>query len=327
MRSHLIRLTGLLLLAGCTQDAPRDNIFDSESTLYKYSGSITGTVTSIYPPVQPLDSVRVELSPANRIGFSGPNGKFVLERLAPGGYHLRLSREFYVTREESLRVEAQAEVEIVVALNGQPQIDSVSLVTRHIAHWWPIEHEYVLEVDVFVSDRDGALDIEAVFMTVPALGFSALLTERSQTGVFSGVYYDSDFAPGGFAELPGRDIVFQAGDQAEALSAPLSRPVSRIISSTPTTLSPGNQAVVSTLPVFRWSSFDVGFNITYAVDIFRLNESGIPLYITGSEELSAATFEWQAADPLPAARYYWTLTATDGFGNSSVSKEATFIVQ
>lgn len=316
----------LVMMVGCMRDAPRDNVFDPQSSLYENSGSISGTITRQYPPHGPVDSVRVELSPQNMIVFSDQAGGFRLGRLKPGDYSLLMSKVLYEPVVESVTVIAGEAADLLVRLNGKPSISSVDLVTKHISHWWPIEDEYILSVTVDVSDIDGELDVDTVFMKVDALGFDTLLTEGS-SGQFSTVFFDSDFLPEPFSELQGRNILFQCVDKPGAYSDTLSSQVSRIISSSPVTVSPASQTVVDSLPVFRWSSFEVGYSFTYSVDVFRLDESGIPQFVQGSDELHISTFQWQANTPLPEAFYYWTLSVTDRFGNISVSKEATFIVQ
>jgi len=323
----LVTILILVMIVACTQDAPRDNIFDPNSSLFENSGTIEGTVTGQYPPYNPVESVQVKLSPENTIVYSDQEGIFMLDRLKPGDYTLLLSKDQYVPIVDTVIVIAGETSDMLVRMNGKPTIDSVDLVTKHISHWWPIEDEYILSVTVTVSDIDGALDVDSVIMNVDALGFDTLLTEGS-SGEFTATYFDSDFLPEPFSELQGRDISFYCIDKPGSISDTLDFQVSRIISSTPTIVSPSSGVSVDSLPVFRWSSFEVGYSFTYSVDVFRLDESGIPQFVQGSDELDISTFQWQAETPLPSAPlYYWTLSVTDGFGNISVSREATFEVQ
>ncbi|NOZ74682.1 MAG: carboxypeptidase regulatory-like domain-containing protein [FCB group bacterium] len=322
-----ILFLSLVLLAGCTQDAPRDNPFDPENSLYRYAGEISGLVTRRYAPYEPMDSVRVELLPDALTGYTDAQGAFRFRDLSPGIRTLLLSKPGYAQLTDTMTVASRKISDALFRLNGKPTIDSLRLTTRHIAHWWPIEHEYLLSVDVWVNDRDGVSDVDSVDLTIPELPFGIGLSRENADGKYSITIFDSDFLPASFSELPGRNILFSAVDRAQTISDTVRTQIARIITATPATLSPGNQDVVDAQPWFRWSSFDVGYSITYSVAIFRLDDSGIPQFVQGSESLSIATLEWQVSDSLAPALYYWTLTVTDRFGNSSSSKEATFIVQ
>ncbi len=323
----LTLLSGILFLIGCTQDAPRDNPFDPDNSLYRYAGEISGTVTSRYIPYNPLDSVNVELLPDAISTYTDHDGQFRFHDLPPGTHILFLQKPGYQFLTDTIQVISQEISNRLFRMNGKPSIDSVRLITKHISHWWPIEHEYLLSVNVWVNDRDGVSDVDSVVMIIPEWTFNIGLSQESAVGEYSATFFDSDFLPAIFTELPGREILFSAVDRAGSESDTIRTQVARIIASTPVTLSPGNQDVVEAQPWFRWFSFDAGYAITYSVAIFRLDDSGIPQFVQGSEPLSISTLEWQVPEALSPALYYWTLTVTDRFGNSSSSKEATFIVQ
>lgn len=319
--------SGILILAGCTRDAPRDNPFDPENSLFHYAGEISGTVTQRYAPYDPLDSVKVELLPEMISAYTNGNGSFRFRELAPGTRSLFLSKPGYESLLETVRVVSRQIADPLFRLNGKPAIDSIRLSTRHIAHWSPIEHEYILSVTVRVNDRDGESDVDSVNMTIPKFAFSAGLSRRNVDGQYEATIFNSDFLPAAFSDLPGRDILFFATDRNGSVSDTIRTQIARIITPTPATLSPGSLEAVEARPWFRWSSFEVGYTIIYWVSIFRLDDSGIPQFVQGSEPLTASTLEWQVPDSLAPALYYWTLTVTDHFGNSSSSKEATFTVQ
>lgn len=320
-------LFAALLLISCSQDAPRDNPFDPDNALYHYAGDLTGTITSRYIPYAPMDSVSVTLFPDLLLSYTDAAGIFGFRDLAPGEYRIQLEKHGYQSVIDTIMITEGKRQTVLYRMNGQPQIDSVTLVTRHIAHWWPIEHEYILWVSVLAGDGDGVEDIDSVFLSLPDENFMRGLAPAGEAGTFEITLFDSDFLPLLFAELPGKAIQFTARDRNAAVSEAYTTQISRIITLTPETLSPGSQEVITSRPLFRWSSIEVGYTISYYIAVFRLNESGIPQFVLGSDVLDNATLEWQPDTDLAPALYYWTVTVTDRFGNTSSSKEATFIVQ
>lgn len=316
-----------LLWTQCTKDAPRDNIFDPHSDLYRQSGSVTGTITGKYPPFNPIGNVRIELLENRSHSFSDAAGAFEFSKLLPGSYTLILSADNYVTLEDSVTIMSGKETECLIRLNGTPNITSVELVTKHIAHWQPSEDEYVLEVAATISDLDGGLDIDSVRFQIPGWEFDTLLTNSAAVGIFTGTFFNDAFGLNAFPELEGEPIRLRCGDKSGDWGEWYPTQISRLIVSVPQTLSPAGLAVVDSLPTLRWSHFDAGFQVNYQVDVFRLDESAIPQFVFASPVMADTTLQWQAESTLANARYYWTLSVIDRYENISVSKEAAFMVQ
>ncbi|MCF7802200.1 MAG: carboxypeptidase-like regulatory domain-containing protein [Candidatus Marinimicrobia bacterium] len=309
------------------QDAPRDNIFDPESELYERSGEIQGMVTGKYPPYTPIAQVRVELPEQQIHSVTNDMGEFAFSQLKPGIFPVIYTAGDYVTHQDTLVVPAGNAATTLVRLNGKPKIASVELITKHIAHWQPVEDEYVLEVESLVEDFDGVPDVDSVRFQIPAWDFDTLLTVGSNPGVYEGLYFDDAFGGNPFPELEGEPLRLRCGDQSGDWGEWYDTQISRLIVSVPQILSPAGLATVDSLPVFRWSNFDAGFQVLYQVDIFRLNELAIPQFVQSSPAMAHTTLQWQTQTPLAPARYYWTLSVRDRYGNISVSKEAAFMVQ
>lgn len=328
-RVRSIQVVGLLastFLWHCMQDAPRDNIFDPESELYERSGEIQGLITGKYPPYTPIAQVRVELPEQQIHSVTNDAGEFEFSQLKPGTVPIIYSAENYVTHQDTLVVPAGDAATTLVRLNGKPQIAAVELITKHIAHWQPVEDEYVLEVEAWVLDMDGALDVDSVRFQIPAWDFDTLLTPGSHQAVYAGVYFNDSFQSP-FPELEGEPLRLRCGDQSGDWGEWYDTQISRLIVSVPQILSPAGLTTVDSLPVFRWSHFDAGFQVQYQVDIFRLNELAIPQFVQSSPAMADTTLQWQTQTALAPARYYWTLSVMDRYGNISVSKEAAFMVQ
>jgi len=316
-----------LLWTQCTQDAPRDNIFDPESDLYSQSGSITGTITGKYPPYTPVPNLKIDLMENNTHAFSDAIGEFEFSKLMPGSYSLTISGDHYVTRADSVTILPGQETEWLVRMNGEPLITQVELITKHVAHWQPSEDEYVLEAVATISDLDGELDIDSVQFQIPGWSFDTLLTNRVSGGVFAGTFFNDAFGLNAFPELEGESIRLRCIDKSGDWGEWYQTQISRLIVSVPQTLSPAGLAVVDSLPTFRWSHFDAGFQVNYQVDVFRLDESAIPQFVFASPVMADTTLQWQSPSDLANARYYWTLSVIDRYENVSVSKEAAFMVQ
>ncbi|MCF6237844.1 MAG: carboxypeptidase-like regulatory domain-containing protein [Candidatus Marinimicrobia bacterium] len=316
----------LLSLVAC-EDAPRNNIFDPESSLYQQSGTLQGSVSGKYLPYDPIPGVKVELANENRFTETNINGEYTFPRLQPGTVSVAYAAEGFDTVEDSVIIQAGKTTTHQIFINGIPVIESVKLITRHIAHWQPTEDEYVLDVAVDVYDYDGSLDVDSVFFQIPSWDFYRVLLRGLNTESYAGIYFNDVFGSYAFPEIQGEPMHFQCKDKSGLLGPIFQSQISRLIISTPQTLSPAGLATVDALPVFRWSHFDAGFAVKYEVDIFRLDESAIPLHMLASPILADTTLRWELDTPLANAHYYWTLTVYDRYDNMSVSREAAFIVE
>jgi len=320
---------GLLLLLSlfACEDAPRNNIFDPESDLYQQAGTLRGSVSSKYLPYAPIPGIKVQLSDENRFTETNIDGEFVFQKLKPGVLPVIYSADGFDPVMDSVVIRADETTTHQIFMNGIPYVETVQLTTRHIAHWQPTADEYVLDVNVLVDDYDGSLDIDSVFLQIPNWDFNKALMRNSTTGSYQGVYFNDVFGSFAFPEIQGELMHFQCKDKSGLLGPIFQAQVSRLIISTPQTLSPAGLTLVDSLPIFRWSHFDAGFTVKYEVDIFRLDESAIPLHMLASPVLADTTLRWQPDTPLVDARYYWTLTVYDRYDNLSVSREAAFIVE
>ncbi len=284
-------------------------------------------ITGKYPPHDPLPAIKVELLDNQIHTFSNEDGQFEFSHLKPGSYAIMFSANDYVSQAETLDVVSSEVTNCLIRLNGAPEISGVSLITKHIAHWQPAEDEYVLDVHAGVSDLDGNLDIDSVQFQIPGWGFDTLLTSGSAAGDFTGVFFNDAFGANAFPELEGEMLRLRCIDKSGDWGTWFITQISRLIVSSPQILSPAGLATVDSLPVFRWSHFDAGFQVHYQVDVFRLDESAIPQFVLSSPVLADTTLQWQTSNPFADARYYWTMSVIDRYGNISVSKEAAFQVQ
>lgn len=325
--SLLIIMSSLMLLNTCLKEAPRDNVFDPDSELYGSSGTLQGTVSSKYPPYDPVAGLMIELIDDERMGHTDELGLFEFSNLLPGRKSIRISGDGFIALVDTIDVGSGNITEYFTAINGEPRIESVELLTRHIAHWQPLEAEYILDVSAVVGDYDGSLDIDSVLFEIPDWDISWFLSRGESTEEFVGTYFNVAFEPFAYPELQGVEVLLTGKDKSGDWGYAYSTQVSRLIVSTPDVLSPVGLAVVDSLPVFRWLSFDTGFSVEYEVNIFRLDDSAIPVFILASPALAETNFQWQASHALSPAQYYWTLTVIDRYGNISVSREASFIVE
>lgn len=327
LSTRIIIMSLVLFLSGCTKDAPRDNIFDPESELNDLSGSLQGQITSKYPPYDPIAGLLIEIAQDQRYTNTDESGEFHFAQLMPGAKTLTVSGDPFATLVDSVDVDPGRTTVYHSTLNGLPFITEVNLLTRHIAHWQPVESEYVLDASALVADYDGSLDIDSVFLQIPTWGFSTFLSRGGESDEFLGVYFNDTFEPMAFPEIQGEDVILKCKDKSGVWGPEYPTQVSRLIVSTPLTLSPSGLTAVDSIPVFRWLSFDAGYAVDYQVDVFRLDESAIPQFVLSSPILSETILQWESSLALSAARYYWTLTVVDRYGNISVSKEASFLIE
>ncbi len=121
-------------------------------------------------------------------------------------------------------------------------------------------------------------------------------------------------------------------DGVVTISDPFS--LKRIVNLIPTTISPNlaDTTLINNHPTLIWEQYIADYNITYAVEIIHVANSGFPSVVYNFNGINSADTTHTVEDALQAvtgeAFYYWTLKVVDDFGNVARSLETQFrIVQ
>ena len=323
---------GSLLGAGCLGEAPRDNPFDPGSDLFRNEGTLNGQVLSRNDA--PLAGVDVRLIPDSsrggtvRVARTGVQGRFTFEGApASTNYTLQAEKANYsrVVR-EALEVRAGESEDLPpLHLNALPVFNEVAVRSLHISRWWPEDDLFFVEVAAEVSDADGLIDLDRVWLDVPDIGFTVPLEARSE-GQFEQIIAADSLPASNPQALLGRPLFLLAQDREGMTTQSHALQLARIIEETPVATSPKDRVLLTdNQPLFTWDPFVNRFPFTYRIDIFR-TEVNRDVLVTQQVGLGMNTTTFQLQSTLETGEYFWTVSVVDSFGNESRSKEAGFRV-
>ncbi len=319
---YLSALFLLLFAAGCLEDVPHDNPLDPQNSNRGYT--LSGTVNTLYAPVQTISNAIITLEPGNEKVFSRSDGSFLLENLLPGDYTVYCTADGY-TR-DSLRVTLNANHVVNFFLDGLPYFETISLTTQHLSQFFPVEDLYYLQIEARVNDPDGIADINSVFFDIPEYNVHDTLFVSLEAGTFSRRLSIDDLPVNTIQSLIGRAFILSVLDDAGKTVKSGKRYLTRVIEETPVLNQPVN---LQTVPVdsirFIWQKVRLPYWFNLKIEIFQINQ-GLLSPVTTIPDIPGATQTLTISNTLPAANYVWILKVTDEFGNSSSSREGTFQV-
>ncbi len=318
------------LLAGCFGEAPHDNPLDPNADSFRDEGAVVGRV--IDRTGQPLADAEVRLVAApvrplpELATRTGLQGTFAFQGVpAAPDYRLQVRKDAYEVAEmEALAVRAGETVEPEpLRLNALPLFAGVLLRTLHVSRWWPQNDRFLLAVDAAVTDADGAVDVDQVWLEIPELNYTVPLTERA-AGQFDRLV-EADSLPGGSLQaLLGRTLRLRASDREGAVTESPAQQLARVIEATPVAVAPQGLALLPIdRPTLSWEPFPAAFPFTYRIDVFR-DEVNRPVKVASLDVADAGATSIQLPTSLATGPYFWTVTVVDAFGNESRSKEAGF---
>ncbi len=338
----LVILSVVLLgisLFGCVEDAPRDNPFDPESEGFVARGAVSGAVTD--RARAPVRGARVDiLSEESSAGLSfltetDVAGRYALEGIQPGTYWIRVSKEGYVSSDDTISVSVFETTTKDVVLNGVPFFERISATSAHISRVWPPPTEFfLLDFAVQANDIDGLLDLSRIWFEIPSWGLVDTLHFSGATGEYSALLQEEDLSGRSIHDVIGRQILFFARDRFSDVVASAPVQVSRIIEETPVVIEPKAGTVDSLAqPVLVWRCEEVPYDFSYSIEVVRTDDI-VRNTITTMEgrdpqDVCSDTREGsiRVDVPLPEGNYLWTVSLVDRFGNSSRSREAGFAIR
>ncbi len=315
----------MLLFSNCWRNADRDNPLDPKSPLFRNTGIVSGTVLSYYAPNQPLSQATIILLPNFRSVFTDENGKYRLSDVPAGSYTLLVQKTNYSSDSAKIEVTAGQEIVRDFNLDALPLFVNPNVHSIHISRWFPQPYDqFYLNVEVKVIDADGANDIDSVFLLNANLRVIDTLKYQPQNDLYQSLQDLTDRPLLG--NLVGKPMYIKAIDKAGFFSISQEVFLHRVISQTPTLISPISLALVGNRPKLVWADANVNFTHTFEVNVFRADlPVPTPAWSLGNIPMDSTSTT--VTDSLPAGRYYWTVSIIDTFRNWSRSKEGSFQVQ
>ncbi len=338
---YLCFLFGLFTLPGCFGDVEHDNPFDPRSDTYDPAGGITGVVVNRQTQAVSGAEIVIENKEVTASFKTSTDqlGGYAFERVSPGTYDLRVEKAGFARLADSITVTTFQDLNKNLMLNGAPVFEEVNIRSAHISRVWPPPTDFtLLEIATHITDSDGVIDIERVWIEVPGLSVSDTLSFTEDPGVFRKELTAQDLGLNDMQEMLGENILLKARDRLGAVSEQLPQTIARIIADTPQVVSPQAGTVIGDpQPTLAWVCETIPYPFNYQVEVVRIDDvirntvTVIPnldpvdvcVDLEGSSEQEGNI---QVDVSLSIGSYFWTVSIVDDFGNWSRSKEAGFVV-
>ncbi len=321
----LILSSLVLIVAGCAPDAPHDNPLDPGSPDYKNAGNLTGRVLSLSVPYTGISGALVTIEQNGVSEFTLSDGSFSFSDAPSGNITLITSKPSYMNDTLHLTLPVGGSYDAVVHLDALPEIFNAKIVTTKIDQWWP-GPVYSATVTANITDPDGLGDVvdSTVHVRIDSLLFKMNFTGGSDT---YGVTVNATALPDSDLQwLIGKPVYVTATDRENGTSRQGPFFVTRIIGSEPSPISPVNPDSTTAQPVFQWNAPpSVSYVYTYFLQIYQVN-AGTPSQVGNTITLGENYDYYGYQGSLAPGQYFWTIGITDQYGNSSRSKEASFVV-
>jgi hypothetical protein len=321
-------ILALLLATGCA-DAPRDNPLDPLSPEYSGEGTLSGTV-SVRNQGTPVASAEVRVLEDSIFVTSDSLGRYSFRHLSPGAATVVCTKENFSPDTQRVSLTSGGSGSLNFTLNGAPVTLSQNILTRKIDQYYP-SPQYFVDVSADVSDPNGITDLDSVSFGVTSLLFP--LVYDPTTKQFQARIFKYDLPTNTIEWLVGKPLHIVSKDRSGARNSSDPFYVSRVIETGATPVYPSslNNDTTNGTPLLKWTAPVVTFSYTYALSITRI-DAGIPTPVWAVTNLNSQLDQYQypgsaAADPLTPGNYTWAVTVVDEFGNSSRSKESSFVVQ
>lgn len=322
LTGFLLRLCfSVTILSGCAPHAPHDNPIDPASPNYKTSGNLSGKVLTLGLPYTGIPGALVTIEGTNSAELTLTDGSFDFLNAPSGNITLVITKPLYLSDTIKITLPLGGKDSIQVNMDALPQLTGAQIVTSRVDQWYP-GPVYTALVSASVSDPDGYLDVDSVYVQIDSLAFGM----DHLTGSNYQVNINADSLPNEDLQwLIGKQLNVYAIDHENGVGESSAFYVTRIIESEPHPTSPTEGAATTHFPTFAWNPPGVSFDYTYRLQVVSL-AGGTQTLIWSQSGFGSSTVDFDYPDSLGAGAYYWTAAVVDQFGNSSRSTEAAFTV-
>lgn len=324
VRTTILRLAGgvLVVMLAATCDAPHDNPLDPQN-----GGALVGRVLT--RRATGIAGATVFAVSAGRSCATDSSGGFELLGLPVDDVAFHFSARGYAPESAVIALARERIDTTTRYLNGLPVVTGCRVSSHVVGQSWPPEPLYFFRFAAEADDPDGAVDIDSVWLDIPAVGLHHRLTFSPESLDYRGTVWLSSLPLPSPETLVGRPVAFRAQDREFAVSETATSSVHRIIYDLPEPTFPlGGVDTVAQDTTFYWRPFDQGYRVGYRCEIVRIvggGPAGVVLAATMPGPLDTSLAVSRAL--LPPGDCYWTVEAIDGYGNSSRSAEERFHVR
>lgn len=329
-RTHFI--VWIILLAGCIDDAPRDNPLDPLSPGSEKRGTMSGRVIVAHQTTG-IEGVAVSRLGSESLALTDALGYFSFEDLKEGVHTFVCTKENFTNDTFQVEIRTGLELYAVWELNSAPAVVSQKIMTRKVDVYFP-NPQYFVDIIAEMSDPNGFNEIDSVWFVVE----DTLIFPMSQsfgTKNFIATVFRNQFPTNTIDWLIGKSLHIVSRDTNNAVNTGEAFTATRVIEQTATLLYPTslNNDTTNAFPEFRWSQPpDVLFYYTYTFSLSRITP-GAPVIVWTKEGISSIDLTLQypsdgSVDSLQqGATYVWSISVVDEFGNYARSKESSFVVK
>jgi len=320
---YLVFIFFVEILGGCAPDAPHDNPIDPGSPGHKTDAALSGIVLSFGLHSSGVPNALVAILENGTAQYTDANGNFSFANAPSGNVTLVVSKSSYMSDTVLVNLTAGTNFKDTLYIDPLPQVSSAQVVTSRIDQWWPAPVYSALVTAVAVAPDGLGFDTSAVFVKVDSLTFkmNSVDARNWQAEINSSQLPNQDLQ-----WLVGKEFIIYATDQERGTGASTGFYVTRLIETDAILTSPIYPDTASSHPEFTWQQQTLPYDYTYQLQIYQVN-SGTQTPVGSPIGISSDSGSYVYLDSLAAGQYSWTITIVDNFGNSSTSKEASFLVQ
>ncbi|RPH93907.1 hypothetical protein EHM69_08875 [candidate division KSB1 bacterium] len=196
----------------------------------------------------------------------------------------------------------------------------------HITRIFPTTPSYSVIAEVYGEEAVMQDSVWVSFNGRPELTLRLIQPENIWAFTFSASYFGEDDPQLG--GVVGRPFVFRSKDNQGYRHDVGPVYLFRVIEGVPVVATPAGNDTVNSLPLLTWQPFVASFPFGYTAAVVNITE-GFQTTVWTSPLLGDSVLSIQVPDslPLPEGDYFWTISVSDSFLNSSRSKEGPFVVR
>ncbi len=309
-----------LCVLNCSLNAPRDNPLDHD-----LGGNICGRVLSRNS--YGIADVEIFIPQADVITYSDTSGDFGLYVLPEDSMWVFFTHIDYAPESVMVITETGKIDTLTVYLNGLPFLIDYKVTTHRYERNWPPDPLYFCVLSTAAGDIDGEVDIESVWVEIPAFSYIQRLIYDSFKQKFIHTLFVDEIPGQNLEALVGKDILFNIADKDSAVVQSSPCYISRIIYQSPDIIFPkGGLDTLRTDTTFIWHKYTCGFYVYYHGEVVKITGGG-PGGVVYSFDIHEQNDTTCGLSLLGGGEYYWTLEIIDSLGNSARTKEERFIVE
>ena len=313
-----------LILQNCIPEAPHDNPLDPSHFSSVNSSSVTGSVSTLYPPHTQLPDVTVFVKEAGRIVQTNNTGNFQIDNLNPGNYTVIASKENYQSDTLTVFLQTKTNLEIgPIYMNAVPQLKDIKYFSEIKSTIFSIDPLKNVVVDISVEDYDGVEDIDSVYAWAPDFSFKRAIDINDPDGLVIQQTDSLGFNLDNLLESP-LYIILKDKPGFKTTAGPFF--IHRFITQNPVPVSPIDLEVALQPLFFTWEKVEHPYSFTYEINIVR-HISNTREEVFKKTGISPNETSFSFNQILDNGFYFWQIAIRDNQNNLNQSIEAIFQIQ